>query len=685
MPSSTGGAVASYAVAPALPVGLSIDSSTGVIGGTPSAITATATYVVTATNSGGSTTAMLSITVNDLAPSNLAYATNPAVYPRGVAIAPNTPSSSGGAVVTYAVSPALPAGLAMSTSTGVISGTPTTITPAANYTITATNTGGSTTAMVSIRVNEVPPSNLVYSTNPASYTKGTAIANNTPSSSGGPVGSYAIAPALPMGLSISPSTGVISGTPTAVTSTATYVVTATNAAGSTTANVSITVNDIPPTNLTYSTNPAIYHRNTKIASNTPSSSGGAVSMYTVSPSLPAGLSMNSSTGVITGIPFTVTPAATCTVTASNGSGSTSVGLSIRVDELTIGQISTGTAHTCAVVNGGAQCWGYNTQGQLGNNTFTNSAGPVSVVGLGSGVTSIGAGDSHSCAVVNGGVKCWGYNFYGQLGNGTTTSSLVPVQVSGLTSGVTAVAVGWNHSCAIVNGGVQCWGFNTDGELGNNATAHSSPPVSSSIAGPVTSLVAGWYNTCALVGGSAKCWGFNNYGQVGTGATSAAILVPTQVTGLTMNVTSIDVGYEHTCAVHGGAAKCWGRNTYGQLGNNTTMYSASPVQVIGLASGVTSVGLEDNTSCALISGGVQCWGLNDRGQIGNGTTTNSLVPASVVGFADLVDLQSHSGVGMHACARVDTDIQCWGYNGSGQLGDGSTANATMPTFVGTFGP
>jgi uncharacterized repeat protein (TIGR01451 family) len=179
----------------------------------------------------------VSISVNDIAPSALSYSSNPATYTKGTAITDNTPTSSGGAVVSYAVSPALPAGLTLNTSTGAISGTTTAVTAAATYTITATNSGGSTTASVSIEVNDIAPSSLSYSGNPATYTKGMAITDNTPTSSGGEVVLYAVSPALPPGLTLNTSTGVISGTPTAVTAEATYIVTATNSGGSTEASV----------------------------------------------------------------------------------------------------------------------------------------------------------------------------------------------------------------------------------------------------------------------------------------------------------------------------------------------------------------------------------------------------------------------------------------------------------------
>src|SRR5258708_902985 len=87
------------------------------------------------------------------APTRLTYSMNPALYISRLAITPNSPSSSGGSVDSYSLSPALPTGLSLDHSTGVISGTPTSISPTTSYTITATNVGGSTTASVSITVD----------------------------------------------------------------------------------------------------------------------------------------------------------------------------------------------------------------------------------------------------------------------------------------------------------------------------------------------------------------------------------------------------------------------------------------------------------------------------------------------------------------------------------------------------
>ena len=332
-PTSGGGAVVSYGIAPALPTGLNFNTTTGVISGTPSILAVSASYTVTATNTGGNTTATLTITVNDVAPTGLTYSTNPAIYTKGSTIASNTPSTSGGGpVISYGISPALPMGLNFSTSTGVISGTPSVLAATVAYTVTATNSGGSTPATVTITVNDVAPTGLTYSTNPAIYTKGSTIASNTPSTSGGgPVISYGISPALPMGLNFSTSTGVISGTPSVLAATVAYTVTATNSGGSTPATVTITVNDVAPTGLTYSTNPAVYSAGVLITLNVPTSTGGAVVSYAVGPSLPTGLSLNTSTGVISGTPTTATATASYTITATNSGGSAQASLSITVN------------------------------------------------------------------------------------------------------------------------------------------------------------------------------------------------------------------------------------------------------------------------------------------------------------------------------------------------------------------
>jgi Putative Ig domain len=127
---------------------------------------------------------------------------------------------------------------------------------------------------------DVAPSGLTYSAEIAVYTVGTAIAPNTPTSSGGNTASYSVAPTLPAGLDLNSSTGIISGTPSAAAVTTNYAVTATNSGGSAKVTLTITVNDTAPSNLTYAANPAVYTLKTPIQPNKPSNSGGKVVTYT---------------------------------------------------------------------------------------------------------------------------------------------------------------------------------------------------------------------------------------------------------------------------------------------------------------------------------------------------------------------------------------------------------------------
>ena len=180
------------------------------------------------------------------APTSLSYSSPTAIYIKGVQITPNTPTSTGGTVTAYGVSPSLPAGLSLSATTGVISGTPTTVTAAASYTVTASDSAGTTTAALTITVNDQPPTALSYSTGTAVYTEGVQIAPNSPSSSGGAVVSYGSTPTLPAGLNLSATTGIISGSPAVVAVPASYTIKATNSGGSTTAVLSIAVMAPPP-------------------------------------------------------------------------------------------------------------------------------------------------------------------------------------------------------------------------------------------------------------------------------------------------------------------------------------------------------------------------------------------------------------------------------------------------------
>jgi hypothetical protein len=232
-----------------------------------------------------------------------------------------------GAVTSYTVTPALPAGLALNTSTGVVSGTPTAIAPQQIVTITASNSAGSTTFALSIVVRDSPPRNLSYPS-PQTLQVGDTI-NLTPTVTG-TVAGFTISPAPPAGLSLNATTGVVSGTATAATPQQTFTIAASNSEGSSTFALSLGVRNVAPRNLSYPSPQTLGVGDSVTL--TPTVTGQALS-FSVSPALPSGLTLNASTGVISGISPTASPRADYALTATNDGGAASFVLSLEVKEL----------------------------------------------------------------------------------------------------------------------------------------------------------------------------------------------------------------------------------------------------------------------------------------------------------------------------------------------------------------
>jgi RHS repeat-associated protein len=343
-----------------------------------------------------------------------------------------------------------------------------------------------------------------------------------------------------------------------------------------------------------------------------------------------------------------------------------------------GQVSAGFDHTVALsADGTVTAWGNNGNGQLGNNTTISSTTPVTVHGL-SKVIAVSAGYQISAALeADGTVWTWGNNSSGQLGDGNTTSSSVPVQVSGLV-GVTSISAGGFSMLAVKsNGTVVAWGDNSQGELGNTTTTtSSSTPVAVSNLVNVTSVSNGfWLFSAALKSdGSVWTWGWNGQGELGNNTTTSST-VPVQVTGLPL-IASISAGGGHMMALDTSRSVwTWGINSSGQLGNNTTTNAIAPVQLTGITA--TSVSAGSNQSAVLLANGtVSAWGSNGNGQLGIGTTTNTLAPSTPMqGINNAVSI---SDGGKHmVMLRSNGTVAAVGADGSGQLGDGTTVDKSIP--------
>jgi len=360
--------------------------------------------------------------------------------------------------------------------------------------------------------------------------------------------------------------------------------------------------------------------------------------------------------------------------------------------MTFASITGGNAHTCALTpSGDGYCWGLNDSGELGDGTTTQHLVPTLVAG-GHKFTQIqaahnGNGEGTTCALdVSGTIYCWGSNVRGQLGDGTLTNSLTPTPVGGAQT-VTSFDLDNDGGCALAAGGqVFCWGL---GAFVHPGAAHVTPaPVNGGQT--FSSLTAGDGGTCALTAaGVANCWGSNLSSALGDG-TFLPHFTPQPVAGAPA-LTSISMNTSVTCGVaSGGSLYCWrgSINTSTAISlpssepsNLPTLVSSSATFVAVSVGGPS--GNQASNQCALsVSGAAYCWGANGLGQVGDGTTITRSAPVPVAGGHMFQAVSARSA---GACA-LDTSgsAYCWGSNTSGQLGIGSVSIGPTSTPVAVSG-
>ncbi|NBO38609.1 tandem-95 repeat protein, partial [bacterium] len=375
-------------------------------------------------------------------------------------------------------------------------------------------------------------------------------------------------------------------------------------------------------------------------------------------------------------------------------------------------ISAGDKHTCVVESTGTtKCWGASASGALGIGTATYSqyALPQAIVTTNISSfthTMVAAGSEFTCLMgtTTNKVTCWGKNSTYQLGRGTssTTNVLAPssTTVANLSDPIAiSASKSGGHACAInSSGNVYCWGSSSSGQLGNNSTASTQSAVQVVLAGGSTalpfvrSIAAGGSHTCAALSYNSSytagiyCWGSNSNGQLGDSSTTnrnVATPVDTTNQGSTSSgtwFTQVVAGTSHSCALRNdGAVFCWGANSFGQLGDNSTTERTIPTAVnsLGAGSGVVSLTAGHNHTCALKNDhSVHCWGKNEFGQLGDASTTQRLVPTQAIASSSSNSALALSAGGNHTCAvLLDGTVKCWGAGDSGQLGNDTTSAAS----------
>jgi len=355
---------------------------------------------------------------------------------------------------------------------------------------------------------------------------------------------------------------------------------------------------------------------------------------------------------------------------------------------TVVQVAAGDVHSLALrTDGSVWAWGENYSGQLGDGTFTTRTTPVQVTGL-TGIIAIACGRNHSLAVKNDGtIWAWGRNSDGQLGDGTFTNRSAPVQVTGLT-GVISAAAGYYHSLAVKSDGtVRAWGDN-DGQLGDGTyTPRSTPVQVTGLTGVIAVAGGCQHSLAAKSDGTVRAWGVNTYGQLGDGTTIDRT-TSVQVTGLSGAIT-VASGGGHSLAVKSdGTVRAWGDNWCGQLGDGTSYNERlTSVQVTGLTGAIAVAGGHEHSLALKSDGSVRAWGGNYCGQLGDGTTIDRATTVQVSGLTSNSSIAVAGGNSHSLAVKNDGTARAWGYNGYGQLGDGTTTNRTTPVEVAglTVGP
>ncbi len=405
-------------------------------------------------------------------------------------------------------------------------------------------------------------------------------------------------------------------------------------------------------------------------------------------------------------------------------------------------IAAGGAHTCALANGVAYCWGLNRDGQAigttgeavrvpqkvqfglatpppftkivtgGNNTCAlgmnqvfcwgdkrfigvTGAPDIAVPLAGDNWLDVALGTDFGCGVTTEGIKCWGANDDAQAGMPASQNVAVPRLVSGFPPGeVTSLETGTNDACAVIGGALWCWG---DARvLGGPTNTPTSPAQLGSETG-WTRVAISESTMCGIRGGIAYCWGDTEAGETGAGLWSdrreraaASVLGPADE--IDMTTRHPDSGERSACLRAGTELRCWGDNTFGELGIGAASVFDKPVEVRppdGHAWRHLTVGTQH--ACGTLDDGtLRCWGQNDTGAVSPTTARGRAIPctttecdATLPVAAPIESADEIVAGAEFTCARQGIAIRCWGDNRDNHLGAPGTGITSLTSPIGAF--
>jgi alpha-tubulin suppressor-like RCC1 family protein len=331
-------------------------------------------------------------------------------------------------------------------------------------------------------------------------------------------------------------------------------------------------------------------------------------------------------------------------------------------------------------------FGFNTAGQLADNTVVNRSSPVTVIG---GVTSwsfIAAGGRGLFGIADGILYAWGCATQGNLGDGfRNVNRSSPVTVVGGITNWTQVSASADHGLAIAGGIAYGWGTNNffgtpQGSVGDGTTINRSSPVT--VVGGITNwnqVSAGGIHSLGLTeNGITYAWGNNIAGRLGDN-TSIDKSSPVTVVGGITNWSQVSAGGSHSIAIASGVAYAWGNNTGGRLGDGTTLNRSSPVTVVGGITNWSQVSTGYAHNVGITNGIAYAWGNNTGGRLGDGTIIAISSPVTVVG--GITNWSQVSGGNNHSLGITNTGVAyAWGGNAFGQLGDNTLIEKSSPVTV-----